>query len=32
LLEKEKYTVLPISSLTGYNINILIEKLFLLME
>lgn len=32
LLEKEKYTVLPISSLTGYNIDILIEKLFLLME
>jgi len=32
LLEKEKYTVLPISSLTGYNINILIEKLFLLLE
>jgi len=32
LLEKEKYMVLPISSLTGYNINILIEKLFLLME
>ncbi len=32
VLEKEKYTVLPISSLTGYNIDILIEKLFLLME
>jgi len=32
LLEKEKYTVLPISSLTGYNMDILIEKLFLLME
>ncbi len=32
LLEKEKYTVLPISSLTGYNIDILIEKLFLLMD
>ncbi|MGB4269930.1 MAG: GTPase ObgE [Spirochaetota bacterium] len=32
LLEKEKYTVLPISSLTGYNIDLLIEKLFLLME
>lgn len=32
LLEQEKCTVLPISSLTGYNINILIEKLFLLLE
>ncbi len=32
LLEKEKYTVLPISSLTGYNIDILIEKLFMLTE
>ncbi len=32
LLEKEKYTVLPISSLTGYNTDVLVEKLFSLME
>lgn len=32
LLKKEKYDCVPISSLTGYNIDILIEKLFLMME
>ncbi|HQQ51944.1 MAG TPA: hypothetical protein PLZ29_12185, partial [Spirochaetota bacterium] len=32
LLKKEKYDCVPISSLTGYNIDILIEKLFLIME
>jgi len=31
-LKKEKYDCVPISSLTGYNIDILIEKLFLMME